>query len=326
MSSIVDGLGLNRDLVAVGAVAIAAVVTSGTGETGTVWFPLALLLLLVLPGYVTTAFAYAGNGRELGPSGVTGWTLVSLTERLTFSLGGSLAILSILAILTYLSSLSLTPTVLVTVVSAYVLVGAVAAGIRRERQSDPSTWKTQSGGSGANGTLAAALQAARRLRLLDVVLAVSVVFAVTTLGVAIAVPSHGETPTDLHLLTEQNGRFVANGYPETLTEGETTPLTVGVTNQERQPTEFTVVAELQRVQTEGNSVIVVDKHSVGRYSFDLEPGETWRRQLDLEGSLTGDNLRFAVYLYRGNAPETPTTDSAYRNTYIWLDVQPSGSE
>jgi len=44
----------------------------------------------------------------------------------------------------------------------------------------------------ANGTWASTVQAVRRLSLLNVVLAVSVVFAVSTLGVAIAVPSHGE--------------------------------------------------------------------------------------------------------------------------------------
>jgi uncharacterized membrane protein len=327
MSSITDGLAANRDLVAVYALAVAAVVASELGETGTIWFPLAILLLFVLPGYVTTAFAYAGSGGGPAASGQTGWTLVSLTERLAFSLGGSLAILPILAILTYLSPLQLTPSSLVIGVSGYVLVGAVAVGIRRRRLSETSRWKTRSGAAEANGTWASTVQAVRRLSLLNVVLAVSVVFAVSTLGVAIAVPSHGETTTDLHLLTEQNGRLVVDGYPDTLTEGESAPLTVGVTNEEHRPAEYTVVAELQRVQTEGRSVVVVvDKQSVGRYGFGLEHGESWRQQLDVQGSMTGENLRFAVYLYRGDAPATPTADSAYRTTYIWLDVQPSGSE
>lgn len=326
MSSIVDGLAANRDLVAAGALAVAAGVTSSVGETSTVWFPLALLLLFVLPGYVTTAFAYAGGGGGPSSSGLTGWTLVSLTERLAFSLGGSLAILPLLAILTYLSPLQLTATGLVLVVSSYVLVVAVVAGIRRKRQSESSRWKTRSGAAGANGAWASTVQAVRRLSLLNVVLAVSVVFALATLGVAVAVPSHGETTTDLHLLTEQDGRLVANGYPDTLAEGESAPLTVGVTNEEREFAEYTIVAELQRVQTQGSSVVVVDKQSVGRYDLGLEHGETWRRQLDVEGSMTGENLRFAVYLYRGDAPGTATTDTAYRNTYIWLDVEPSGLE
>lgn len=326
MSSVVDGLAANRDLAAAGALALAAVVASSLGTTGVVWFPLALLLLVVLPGYVTTAFAYAGSGGDPGSSSLAGWTLVPLTKRFAFSLGGSLAILPVLAILTSHSPSGLTPATLVLVVAGYVLLTAVAAAVRRLRHAETSGWKTRSVTGDAGGTLAATIRAARGLRLLDGLLVVSIVFAVATLGVAVAVPSHGEATTDLHLLTEQDGRLVADGYPSTLVEGESATLTVGVTNEEHQFAEYTVVAELQRVRTEGSDVVVVDKQSAGRYGFELEHGESWRNQLDVQGSMTGENLRFAVYLYRGDAPGTPTADSAYRTTYIWLDVQPSESE
>lgn len=326
MSSADGWLAANRDLVAAGTLALVAFVTSGISETGTVWFLLALLLLVVLPGYVTVAFAYAGSAGGPGSSGLAGWTLVSLSERIGLSLGGSMAILPILAILTKFSPLGLTPAGLVTVVSGYVLVAAVAAADRRRRHAETPGWKTQSGAESSTGTWTATVQAVRRMRLLDGLLAVSIVFAVVTLGVAVAVPSQGAGATDLHLLTQQDGRLVADDYPNTLTEGESAPLVVGVTNGENEFAEFTIVAELQRVQTEGSSVIVLDKQTVGRYSMELEDGETSRRQLEVRGSMTGENLRFAVYLYRGEAPGVPTVDTAYRTTYIWLDVEPSGTD
>lgn len=320
MSPGIERVTANRDLVVAGVLAVAAAVWSNSGATGSIALPLAFALLLVLPGYVTMTLAYANRGNS---GDVRGWTLVSLTERLAFSLGGSLAVLPVLAIVTYLSPLALAPSALVSVVSGYVLLGAVATALRRDRQPRGANRESESVTSLIQGTVGAIVRFPRRLSLLDGVLVLSVVLAVSTLGVAVAVPSHGEATTDLHLLTEQDGRLVANEYPDELTEGESVPLTVGVTNEEHEQAAYTVVAELQRVQVEGRSVVVADKRSVGRHDLQLEHGETWRQQLDVQASLTGENLRLAVYLYRGEAPGNPTMESAYRNAYIWIDVQPA---
>jgi len=309
MTDVRDELTANRDLVAVSALVVTAAAMSALGATGTVWLPLALPFLLVLPGYVTAAFAYAKRGRDR-------WTLATVTRQLGLAVGCSLAVLPVLAILTYVSPLALTPAALVGTVSGYVLLGAVATALRRRRA--PGAGRESTAGAVSTGS-----RLLRRARPLQLVLALSVIGAVATLGVAVAVPSHGATTTDLHLLTEQDDRLVADEYPATLTEGGSAPITVGVTNHEHEPAAYTVVAELQRVTVTNRSVVVEERRSVERYAFDLEHGETRLQQLELRGSLTGEDLRFAVYLYRGEAPETPTAASAYRNTYIWLDVQPA---
>jgi len=95
-------LAANRDLVAAFALVVAALVTSVLGSTGAAWLPVALPLLLVLPGYVTVAFAYAARGRKR-------WTVTTVTKRLGLAVGGSLAVLPVVAILTYLSPLSFAP-------------------------------------------------------------------------------------------------------------------------------------------------------------------------------------------------------------------------
>jgi uncharacterized membrane protein len=157
------------------------------------------------------------------------------------------------------------------------------------------------------------------------VLAVSVIIAVGALGVAVTVPADGETATDLHLLTEQDGRLVANEYPDSLTEGESATITVGVTNDEHRTVEYTVVTELQRVQVDGRSVVVTDKRRIDQYAFELAQGESWRESEEFQASFTGENVRFVTHLYRGDPPENPTADTAYRTTYVWFDVQPSSA-
>ena len=313
MTALSGRLATNRDLVAVSVLVAAALVTSVQGPTGAAWLPVALPLLLVLPGYVSATFAYATRGRGRR-------TLATVTKRLGLAVGGSLAVLPVVAILMYLSPFSLTPANLVVSVSGYVLLGVVATAVRRDRSPDSTEESRQT----RTSPWTSAVRLSRRVSPLQMVMAVSVVAAVATLGVAVAVPSHGATTSDLHLLTEQKGRLVANEYPDSVPEGEAVPISVGVSNDEHQSMEYTVVAELQRVSVTNRTVTVQERRELGRYAFELEHDETWQRQLDIRGVFTGEDVRFAVYLYREDAPAAPTAESAYRNTYIWLDVQPAG--
>ena len=305
-------LAANRDLVAAFVLVVTALVASTLRSSGAVWLPVALPLLLVLPGYVTVAFAYAARGRER-------WTVTTVTKRLGFAVGGSLAVLPVVAILTYLSPLSLAPPDLVTTVSGYVLLGVVATAVRRDHASD----STREGRRARASERSGAFQLFGRASPLQLVMGVSVVVAVATLGVAVAVPSDGATTSDLHLLTEQDGRLVADGYPDSVPEGGAVPIVVGVSNDEQQPMEYTVVTELQRVSVTDRTVAVQERRELDRYTVELEHDETRRRQLNIRGAFTGENVRFAVYLYRGDPPASPTAESAYRNAYIWLEVEPT---
>ncbi|SFR49162.1 DUF1616 domain-containing protein [Halorubrum sodomense] len=316
MSSIADELFESRDLLAVGVSVAVSVVTIAIGTTGVARLPPAVLLLLVLPGYVTAAFAYAG--RERAP-----WTFTTVVERFALSLGGSLAILPLLAIIVYLAVGALTTWGLVGLVSGYVVVVAAATVVRRTGHSGGGGHRTGPARSGteisSSGLLSGGLTPS------TVILAVSVILAVGTLGTAVTVPADGETATDLHLLTEQGGQLVANDYPNALTQGESAAITVGVTNDEHRPVEYTVVTELQRVQLSGRSVVVTDKRRIDQHAFELAQGESWRESEEFRASLAGENVRFVTYLYRGDPPENPTADTAYRTTYVWLDIQPSAA-
>lgn len=316
MSSDADPLTGNRDLIAVGALIAVTIVATAVEVVDVLRLPLAVLLLLVLPGYVTAAAAYAG--RDPAP-----WTPVSLVERGALSLGGSLAILPLLAIVASLLPSGLARWPIVALASAYAFLGAVVTAVRRGRRSGETAGSTPGFGTDRSGSAASGAMFDRSTAL-TVVLAATVVVAVATLGAAVAAPPDGETTTDLHLLTEEDGRLVANGFPDELAAGESAALTVGVTNAEDRAVEYTVVTEVQRVQIDGRSINVVDKRGIDRRTVELVHGETWRERQTFEPSLTGANLRFVVHLYVGDPPATATAETAYRTTYVWFDVDPSG--
>ncbi|QWC20224.1 DUF1616 domain-containing protein [Halorubrum sp. 2020YC2] len=315
MSSAAEELLASRDLLAVGGIVAVAVVATAVGTASAVRLPFAALLLLVLPGYVTAAFAYAEREREP-------WTFPALVERFALSLGGSLAVLPLLALLVSVAAGALTRWGLVAAASAYVLAGAAATVARRARRP-ASGGRTLSVGSRGD-TSAPDGWLSGDVTPVTVVLAASMLLAVAALGAAVAVPADGEATTDLHLLTEQDGELVANEYPDALTEGESAAVTVGVTNEEHRSVEYTAVTEVQRVEVDGRSIVVADKRRVDRHEFELAHGESWREQQEFRATLTGETVRFVTYLYRGDPPENPTAASAYRTAYVWVDVSPAG--
>lgn len=321
-----DIISSNVDLIVVSAVVGSTAGVSVLTPSGAVGLPLALVLLFVFPGYVTMALAYAGQSQSRDPLLSADQPMVSLVERLALSLGLSLAVVPILGLATYLSPWSLTDTAVVSVVVVYVVVVSILAVIRRASPSGDSHTTEQIGShvSEARLTIPSPSRMTATQLLINGVLVISILAATATLGMALLAPPKESGTTDLHLLTESGDRLVASDYPETVESDGEAQVTVGVTNNERMATEYTVVAELQQVRIDGQSVVVIDEQSVDSYQFDLENGETWRQQLTIEPALVGADLRFAVFLYQAEPPEDPSGETAYRKVNLWLDVQPSG--
>lgn len=154
---------------------------------------------------------------------------------------------------------------------------------------------------------------------LNVVLLLSVCLAAGSVAYAVTVPSDDTSFTQFHLLTEnESGDLVAEDYPENLTTGEPRSIVVGIGNQEGQPTNYTVVTELQRVRVEGNRTVVTDRREIDRFSRRIDVNETVELQRQITPTeLTGQRLRLQFRLYKG----TPSADSPpYRETHLWVNV------
>ena len=141
-----------------------------------------------------------------------------------------------------------------------------------------------------------------------------------------SLPSAGESFTEFYLLTEtEDGELVADDYPTNFTVGEAKPVVVGASNQEQAPVNYTMIAELQEVQltgSNGTNVSVTNASELGRYSVRLGDNETDQRRFDVRPTTTGERLRVAFLLYRGEPPADPSVETAYRETHLWVNVTP----
>jgi len=179
---------------------------------------------------------------------------------------------------------------------------------------------------------------------LNILLAISVLLAVGSVAYAVAVPPQGEQFTEFYILTENDdGDLVADDYPDTLVVGEPEPLHVGIGNNEYEPTAYTVIIQLQRLEIETatptdepeappgtgdrngtaeQSVRVLERTELDRYTNTLEHNTTSieQRGLTPTGELTGEELRVTFLLYKGDPPTDPARDTAYRDLHLWVDV------
>lgn len=213
-----------------------------------------------------------------------------------------------------------------TVVAILVVVTAVAsiAAFARHREHAP----VDTTGYTVAGALVAFRRSLRRPKVdatLTVVVVVCLLFAGVSGAFALTSPLDRNSFTGFYLVTQNDeGEYVEGGYPTSFTVGEPSSLYVGIENQERQPMTYSVVVQLQRVRTQGDDVSVLTRDRLASFSTRVGAGETTYAQTSLTPESLGENFRLTYLLYRGEPPENPTTQNAYRHTFIWVDVTGQG--
>ncbi|WP_331233299.1 DUF1616 domain-containing protein [Natronorarus salvus] len=270
-----------------------------------VWF--GLVLALVLPGYALLTLV-APRGREAGGLGHA--------ERLALSFATSLAVVPMLVlVLTVAVAAPLTTTTVLYAIDAFVLAALLAGLLRRLRLPREECYDLPVGRwlRGATDGLAAA-----RENPLSVLLVLSMLLAVTTLGFAVAVPNDGERFTEFYLLTDGPDGPVAGEYPAELVEGEPETLLLGVENHERRPLGYEVDVEIQRVESDGGEVTVLERERLAELRLVLSHGESTTIEHDVAPEMTGERLRLYYTL------SIEGSDEPYRELYLWVDVVPEG--
>ena len=331
------------DLTAVVAIVVltcAAALVPGVRET-----PLRVVVglpfVLFVPGYafVAALFPEAGSGpgngdvdqrddsdgdasdSDAGVTTPTGDAGIDGIERVALSFGTSIAIVPLVGLVLNFTpwGIRLVPILVavggVTVVAAYV-------GARRRQALPPEDRFHVPYRRWLDGARAELLEPDTRADLaLNVLLVVSVLLAVGSVGYAVAVPKQGEAFTELYLLTEnETGELVADGYPTDFVAGSPQSLVVGVGNHEHETVSYSVVVEIQDVRVANNSTTVLDSTELRRFSPTLDDNETWHRRHELAPEMTGERLRLTYLLYRGDPPDDPSIDTAYREVHLWVNV------
>lgn len=302
---------------------------SGTGLR----VALGLAFAFIAPGYALTAALFperAESSHESEREGdsddaflrrvrrgtVGGW------ERLALSIGLSLAVVPLVGMVLNFTPPGIRLVPVVVSIGAFTVGAAVFAAVRRWNVPAERRFRVPYRRWYATARAGLFSAETRTDQLLNVALAVSLVLAVGSVGYAIAGPKPDEQYTEFYLLSPDDGELIASDYPAEFVRGEEEPLTVGITNNEGERTEYAVVVELQRVERDasGNASRVVERRDLHRFRTALGPNETWHRDHTVTPPMTGENLRLQYLLYRGDPPTEPRAENAYRTVHVPVDV------
>ena len=299
-----------------------------------------LLTLLILPGYALTTAAFpakrssrrfspmsvfgtAGespfrdrNEANAGPAALTG------VERAALSFGLSVALVPVFGAVLYLTDGGFRLRPLLVVLTTFVLL-ATAIGVIR-RSGLPADRRYEMPVHDWIGSVRSSFANASGVDLaLNVALALALLISASTLAFAIAAPQDGSQFTEAYLLAPQgDGEFAAKNYPTEFNRSENRSLAFVVENQEGQTVSYTVIAELQRLDSEGN---VLEDERVARFEQTVAAGESWRNQHAVTPTLVGERLRLSYLVYRGDPPAEISRQTAYRDVSIRINVSASSA-
>lgn len=277
--------------------------------------------VLFVPGYVLVSVLYPGHvdsdeGDTEDRSKNTG---ITHSERTALSFVFSMAIVSIIGLILNSTPFGLRLVPILVSLTLFIIIGIIVAE-RRRRSLAPGTrfvvpWQTK-----LRSMRVELLEPnSKREAALNILLLLSLFLAVTSVGYVSMTPTEGESFTEFYLLTEDE-KLDVEDYPTEFVVGESQSLVVGVENQEYRTMNYTVLVELHRVQVQGNSTQVVATERLQTFETRIEHNETWQRTHTVTPQMTGDRLRLTYMLYRGDPPASPTTENAYRNLQLWINV------
>ncbi|MFA1611746.1 DUF1616 domain-containing protein [Halobellus rubicundus] len=320
---------LPADLAAVVVLAVATTVAAtvpGVRET-----PLRIILglpyVLFVPGYALVAALFPEAGDPPAEDDVDDASSregIDGIERVALSFGLSIAVVPLIGLVLNFTpwGIRLVP-ILVSVTGITIVLTAVAAR-RRAQLDEVDRFRVPYRAWIAGARRELFEPESRTDAALNVLLVVSILLAVGSVGYAVAVPGQGEAFTELYLLTEtESGELVADDYPTEFTQGETRSLIVGIGNHEHQTVQYTLVSQLQRVEIQNNTTLVRERNELNRYSPTVADNATWQARDTITPTMTGERLRLTYLLYKGSAPPNPTVNSSYREVHLWINVTAS---
>lgn len=330
-----------------------AVVLPGVRET-----PLRLVLglpfLLFFPGYVLVAAIFpraerrgrrdsldrdasadgpgatsadgTANGVEDAVANPRPWPETGLDglERVVFSVGASLAVVPLVGYLLNFTPWGIAPVPALLVVAAFTVVTAGVAAARRWNVPADARFRVPYERWYASAQLGFFDRRSKRDAILGVLLAATVLLATASIAYAVTVPTQEDSFTEFYLLTENGSdELVADDFPRELTVGQDESVHLGIENHEGTPTDYTVIAALQRVEVRNDSTRVLEQRELRRVNASVSVGETWTRELSVTPTLEGERLRLVFLLYDGEPASQPTVENADQRLYLWVNVTDS---
>ncbi|WP_226482519.1 DUF1616 domain-containing protein [Natrinema amylolyticum] len=301
--------------------------------------PLGLAFVLFVPGYafVAALFPERGTRSVAGADGTNDGgefetdpfrrrvlaDPITDAGRVVLSVASSVAIVPLLGLAIHFSPVAIRLQSIAVVLSAVTVALAVVATVRRRSVPLESRFRTPYRRWVASARTALFDADSRAETALTVLAATTLVLAVGGVGYAVTAPQHGETFTEVSVLTDAgDGERTADVSPSSDGNGSESVI-VTLENNERRTVSYAVVAVEQRIASDGDpdNATVLEQNELRRFEPRLAHGETWSHAHDVEPTLTGDAVRVAWLVYAGgDVPATPSLENADYSAHRWVNA------
>ncbi len=261
---------INNDLILINLLVIVLTAVIVFSPFNTLRFVLGLPFLLFLPGYTLIAALFT---KKAGIDGI---------ERVILSLGTSIMAVAVIGLL-----LNYTPwgikvdSILYSLVS-FIFITSVVAWLRRKRLP-----RSERFGIGFE-IMVPGLGGGAWDKVLSIILGLTILGALGTLGYAIISPKVGERFTEFYILAP-DGKIA--GYPKELLVGKEAKVIVGVINREHERVSYRIKVRMDERKGSEIGPLV------------LEHDEEWEGQVSFAPDIAGDNQKLEFTLYKNGQDE-----------------------
>lgn len=251
---------------------------------------LGVIMILLLPGYALMAALFPRNDD------------VGLLERTILSFTFSIAISSLLGFALNYLPWGIRPGSVIPGLALIVVACTVIANSRRHalpggERFTPDIAATWRRSVNYAGSLFKADSVA------NVLLALSILIALSALIYAVIFPIQGEKFTEFYILGP-DGR--ATNYTSGIIMGNVSPVIVGVNNHEQRDVTYDLLVSLN--DSTNNSTLYSEQ-------FKVPSNQSWQKMIDVKPDRNGTNMKMQFLLFADGNHTAP-----YRELHLWVNV------
>lgn len=263
-------IGINNDLILINLLVIALTAVIVFSPFNTLRIVLGLPFLLFLPGYTLIAALFT---KKAGIDGI---------ERVILSFGTSIVAVALIGFLLNYTPWGIKVDSILYSLMSFIFITSVVAWLRRKRLPRSERFGIRF------GIMVPGLGGGAWDKALSIILGLTILGALGTLGYVITNPKVGERFTEFYILAP-DGKIA--GYPKELLVGEEAKVIVGVINREHERVSYRI--EVRMDERKGSEI----------GPLVLEHDEEWEGQVSFVPDIAGDNQKLEFTLYKNGQDE-----------------------
>ena len=274
---------VQNELLLINIITVLLIIVTTFFPFSTLLIVLGLPFLLFFPGYTLTAALFPRKNQ------------LNSIERVALSFGLSIIVVPLSGFILNYTPWVITLYSILISITVFILTTSLIAWYQRHRLAKVERFTVS-----LNLNLAPWRGQGFVDKVLSVILIVTILGAVGTLGYVIAAPKIGEKFTEFYILGPEGE---AEGYPKELVVGEEGKVIIGIINQEHETVSYRVEVTIDGARHDEIGPVVL--HHEGR----------WEHEVSFMPTQIGENQKVELLLYKQGQSE------AYRSLHLWINVK-----